>query len=125
MRSSARAEYSQAFTDKTTHVVFPGNVSKFATDNVLYYEALVSGRIIVTWDWIESCAEAGSWIDEEPYLVVGTETFPTNAPEKSLLNELKQLPRLLKGFNIYIRGKMKNPYPQNSSLERVILLLVL
>jgi hypothetical protein len=85
----------------------------------VYYEALVSGKLIVTWDWLEASAEAGDWVDEEPYLVVGTEAHPSNAPEKSRLNELKHLPRLLKGFNIYVRGQMKKPYPSNDHLEKV------
>jgi hypothetical protein len=53
------------------------------------------------------------------HLVVGTRGYRNGAPEKSVENELKQLPRLFKGFNVYLEGQFGNPYPSARDLTKV------
>ena len=64
-----RFKLESKFTYKTTHLIVPSNEDKVAPDDAIYYEALLSGVWIVTWDWIEESLKAGDLIDEEEFQV--------------------------------------------------------
>ena len=104
---------------KTTHLIVPANEDKVAPNDPAYYEALLSGMWIVSWEWIEKSAESGDLIDEEEFMVVGTRGNRNGGPEKSRTNDMKQLPRLFKGFNIFLEGQFGAPYPNHQELAKV------
>ena len=114
-----RFKLEPKFCSKTTHLIVADSEDKIASADATYYEALLSGVFIVTWSWIEKSAESGDFIDEEDFLVFGVKGHRNGAPEKSRLNELKQLPRLFKGFNIFLEGHFGLPYPNSRDLTRV------
>ena len=119
MTKQLRFKLEPKFCSKTTHLIVADSDDKIAADDATYYEALLSGVFIVTWSWIEKSSESGDFIDEEEFLVLGVKGHRNGAPEKSRLNELKQLPRLFKGFNIFLEGHFGLPYPNSRDLTKV------
>jgi hypothetical protein len=51
--------------------------------------------------------------------VVGTRGYLNGGPDKSRLNEMKQFPRLFKGFNVFIEGHFGKPYPSSQDVAKV------
>ena len=122
MRSLAKVlsfKLELKFSSKTTHLIVASNEDKIAPEEVVFYEALMTGVWIVTWDWMEQSARCEALIDEEEFSVVGTRGYRNGAPELSRNNELKQLPRLFKGFNVYLEGQFGPPYPSSQDLAKV------
>lgn len=115
-----KCDLTNSLSEKTTHFIVPQNPEKFAPENAQYYEALMAGKWILTLDWIDECHKSNSFVDEEEFLVVGTRSHPTHAPEKSRVNEVKKFPRLLKGFNFYLEGTFGHPYPSKDEIEKIL-----
>ncbi len=53
------------------------------------------------------------------FQVVGTRGYLNGGPDKSRLNELKQFPRLFKGFNVFVEGHFGKPYPSSQDVAKV------
>ena len=62
-------KFEGKFSNRTTHLIVPSTDDKIAADDVVYYEALLSGVWIVTWNWIDDSSMAGDLIDEEEFQV--------------------------------------------------------
>ena len=44
-----------------------------------YFQGLARGCWLVSWAWVEGCAAAGQWLDEEPFELAG-DHFALGAP---------------------------------------------
>ena len=114
-----RFRFEQNVSAKTTHLIVPSSEDRIAPEETAYFEALVLGAWIVTWDWMEESAKSGDFVDEEEFLAVGTRGYRNGAPEKSRNNELLQQPKLFKGFHVFLEGNFGKPYPSAQDLTKV------
>ncbi|GAB1600874.1 BRCA1-associated RING domain protein 1-like [Argonauta hians] len=106
---------------EVTHVVIGVNKEGLCPRTLKYLKAILSGKWIVTLDWLRTCVEYGHQVSEEPFEIAGSSTNPFSfAPFKGRMNKLKQLPRLFDGCQFYFHGAFNPPVPKKEELMNLV-----
>uniref|UniRef100_A0A1I8IUZ3 ANK_REP_REGION domain-containing protein n=2 Tax=Macrostomum lignano TaxID=282301 RepID=A0A1I8IUZ3_9PLAT len=108
-----------------THLVTSVDERGSAPRTLKFLEAAALGRWIVSFEWVQQCANAKARVAEEPFEVGGTCTLPdTGGPRRSRLNRLQGLPPLLNGCHFHLDSASIGPgaNPSRQELSRLLTL---
>ena len=86
---SQRAQIQSKIDSLTTHLVaHTGDGKRRCPRSMKYFRAVAMGIIVVSFDWVLACRDAGTWLPIEPFEVEGGENdkrLPSQGPMRSRL----------------------------------------
>eukprot|EP00094_Tigriopus_californicus_P002077 TCALIF_02003-PA protein Name:"Similar to Bard1 BRCA1-associated RING domain protein 1 (Mus musculus)" AED:0.05 eAED:0.05 QI:0/1/0.6/1/1/1/5/0/562 len=121
-QSSLGFKIDSKLNPSITHVLFTGSSDLAVDGNAVYYRALLSGKLLLRFNWLETSVKTGELVfdedDMETYLIKGTKTYPFGAPAKAWANGLQKLPELFDNCHFFFKGDFKpnDCYPDKSQL---------
>lgn len=122
-QSSLDFKIETKLNPNVTHVLFSGSCDLTADGNPVYYRALLSGKLLLRFNWLEASVKSGELIfhdddSMDAYLLKGTKTYPFGAPTKAWANGLQKLPKLFDHCHFFFKGNFKpnDCYPEKSKL---------
>lgn len=114
-------DLSTSLSDDVTHVIV--NLSedlRSCASDIVYYQALVTGKWIVDFSWLEESAKSEGFVTESDYVAEGCHDCRTGGPMLAKNNFLNRLPKLFDGCHIYLQGVFEKPYPSKSELSNLL-----
>jgi len=113
-----------------THIVTATNNKKgICPRTIKYLNGVLTGKWIVSYEWIIKCLRHKTWADEAPHEVKGTNDAAVDTPRRARINSLKQVgkfdqkfyspltskcmfsQKVLMGINDLIKGKIVEILP--------------
>ncbi|XP_068236646.1 BRCA1-associated RING domain protein 1-like [Palaemon carinicauda] len=86
-----------------------------------YFMGIVSGKWIVSQNWMNECLAQGLALNPEPYEVRGSSHGSGgNAPTHARMNAAKMRPGLFSGIHIFLWGNFSYPFRNKKVLESLI-----
>ncbi|XP_064644196.1 BRCA1-associated RING domain protein 1-like isoform X2 [Lineus longissimus] len=108
------------FSPEVSHVITGVNSEGMCARTLKYLNAVLLGKWILNFEWVESCLQFSDRVCEEGFEVPGSSTHPeSNTPCKGRENAEKQLPRLFDGCKIYFSGSFRAPTPEKKELVQL------
>lgn len=110
------------FSSEVTHLIASCNKAGHCPRTLKYMHAVIAGKWIVRFDWIEACLNHNEHANEEQFEVEGSSSNPkSNSPRRARLNSAMQYPPIFDGCHFYFHGKYSNPIPSNAELTNLAL----
>ncbi|XP_068715866.1 BRCA1-associated RING domain protein 1-like [Montipora foliosa] len=108
------------FSLSVTHIITAANAKGICPRTIKYLSGVLTGKWIVSYDWVVKCLRRKTWVDESPYEVKGTNDAAVDAPKKARINAVKQLPSLFDGCEFFFYGESHPPHPAKEDLIQMI-----
>ncbi|CAA2934053.1 BRCA1-associated RING domain 1 [Olea europaea subsp. europaea] len=104
------ATVSKFWNPKVTHVIAATNAEGACSRTFIFLMAILSGRWILTMDWIKVCMEANHPMNEEPYEVKLDNHGCRNGPKTGRVRVSTNAPKLFHGLKFYFSGDFVPAY---------------
>ncbi|XP_068670016.1 BRCA1-associated RING domain protein 1-like isoform X2 [Montipora foliosa] len=114
------AEIVNEFSLLVTHIITAANAKGICQRTIKYLNGVLTGKWIVSYDWVVNCLRRKTWVDESPYEVKGTDDAAVDAPKKARINAVKQRPSLFDGCEFFFYGDFHRPHPAKEDLIQMI-----
>lgn len=115
------ARIVDSFSHEVTHLVTSVSTAGTCARTLKYLLTILTGKWVVSTQWIRACLETKGRVAEEPYEVPGSRTTPTSlTPRNARLNHDQQLPRLFDGCSFYLRGDFIPPTPARDEITLLV-----
>lgn len=115
------AEVVDKFNEKVTHLITVCNDVGHCQRTMKFLQAILTGKWILNYSWVEECIAFKRRVFEEPYEVVGNKNqMSTYGPKKSRLNSVQQFPPLFDGCSFFLLGSFEFPSPNRDNLIMLI-----
>ncbi|KAL9968227.1 hypothetical protein ACROYT_G026577 [Oculina patagonica] len=108
------------FSLSVTHVVTATSNKGVSPRTIKYLNGVLTGKWIVSYEWILKCLRHKTWVDEAPHEVRGTNDATVDTPRRARINSLKQLPGLFDGCQFYFSGEFYPPHPSREDLTQMV-----
>ncbi|GIY46177.1 BRCA1-associated RING domain protein 1, partial [Caerostris extrusa] len=116
-----KAEIVEDFKPDVTHIITSCDVMGNCVRTMKILLAMLTGKWVMNYQWIDVCLEYKLKVDEEVFEVQGTRNQPnTMGPKRSRQNYEQKCPPLFDGFYFYLYGTFNNPTPSRESLCNLI-----
>ncbi|KAK3109008.1 hypothetical protein FSP39_021013 [Pinctada imbricata] len=116
-----RAQIVDEFTPLVSHVITSVNKDGVCPRTIKYLQSVLTGKWIVSMEWIAMCLEYEDRVCEDAFEVPGASSTPESlAPQKGRLNSQKQLPGLFDGCQFYFQGTFEYPTPRREDLVGLV-----
>ncbi|KAL3831245.1 hypothetical protein ACJMK2_023019 [Sinanodonta woodiana] len=116
-----QAKVAEEFTPEVTHLVIGCNQNGTCPRTIKYLHGVLTGKWIVSFDWINTCIEYKARVCEEAFEVPGTSISPdSGAAHKGRMNRKQQLPGLFDGCQFYFHGTFEYPTPEKEELVELV-----
>ncbi|XP_065053661.1 BRCA1-associated RING domain protein 1-like [Rhopilema esculentum] len=112
-------ELVDEFSSQVTHVVTNVDDQLICSRTIKYFHGILTGKWIVSFQWIADSLKKHHWVDEEPYEVRGCQEASESAPMKARLNAAKQFPPLFDGCSFFFSGDFKS-HPSKPDLLSLV-----
>ena len=112
----------EEFDESVTHVVTSVNENGHCPRTIKYMCGILTGKWIISFEWIKNSLRRRQWLDEDSFEVEGTVGTTCNVARKARLNIIQQMPRLFDGCSFFLRGVFNPPTLNKQDLMKLILL---
>jgi len=99
------AKVVEQFSDEVTHVVTAVDNDDLCSRTMKFLLGVITGKWIISYDWILKSLEKHEWLCEEEFEVKGCPGASTGTPSKARINAVKQFPPLFDGCSFYFSGE--------------------
>ncbi|ORX91892.1 hypothetical protein K493DRAFT_409078 [Basidiobolus meristosporus CBS 931.73] len=96
------------FKKDVTHLVTEA-VKGTSRRTMKYFLAILHGRWLVSYQWVEDSLKRNEWLEEDAYEIIGDEHFSNYGPRRARQSIKKQEPRLFQGQQYFLAGEFKQP----------------
>ncbi|CAI9768718.1 unnamed protein product [Fraxinus pennsylvanica] len=104
------ATVSKFWNPEVTHVIAATNAEGACDRTSIFLMAILTGRWILTMDWIKVCMEANHPMNEEPYEVKLDNHGCRNGPKTGRVMASTNAPKLFHGLKFYFSGDFVPAY---------------
>ncbi|KAJ4754588.1 Protein BREAST CANCER SUSCEPTIBILITY 1-like protein [Rhynchospora pubera] len=104
------APISSSWSQNVTHVITSTNEAGACKRTLKYLMAILSGKWILTLDWIKACMDAREPVSEEKFEVIVDVHGIRDGPRLGRLKASKKEPRLFNGMEFYLSGDYTMSY---------------
>ncbi|XP_022240476.1 BRCA1-associated RING domain protein 1-like isoform X2 [Limulus polyphemus] len=119
--SLLKGSLASNFSSDVSHIVVACNKNGYCQRTLKYLHGVLTGKWIVTFQWVEVCLEDKQRVAEEGFEVPGTTNQPnSNGATRGRLNKQKQLPSLFVGCHFYFHGNFVSPCPPKEDLIALV-----
>ncbi|XP_071482423.1 BRCA1-associated RING domain protein 1-like [Diadema antillarum] len=111
----------EKFSKEVTHLITSCEESNMCLRTMKYMQAILTGRWVLPFKWVESCLNEGKRVQEFEFEIQGTVADPeSQAPRRARENLQKQFPGLFDGCHFYFSGTFTHPTPSKTELAHLI-----
>ncbi|KAK9729645.1 Breast cancer 1, early onset, variant 5 [Basidiobolus ranarum] len=96
------------FTSDVTHLVTEA-VKGTSKRTMKYFLAILHGRWLVNYQWIEDSLSRNEWLDEDVYEVIGDERYSNYGPKRARQSIKNGEPKLFHNQQYLLVGEFKQP----------------
>nr|XP_022310049.1 BRCA1-associated RING domain protein 1-like isoform X3 [Crassostrea virginica] len=119
--SKLQARIAEDFSSEVTHIVSTCNSSGLCPRTMKYLRGVLTGRWIVSMEWVKTCLEFGFKVCEEAFEIPGTSSDPeSKAALGGRINRQHRLPGLFDGCQFYFSGNFEYPTPEKEELISLV-----